>query len=95
MHALADGELDLTKSLEMEAHLRSANHARVLRKKFRSVTLMKDSSLRFTPSQHFEKRLRPPCVAKRKEKPANAKWWRWSMAALRSRLSCWQFGPSW
>src|SRR6476620_9025174 len=82
MHALADGELDLTKSLEMEAHLQECQSCARAQEEIHGLSLlMKDASLRFAPSANFEKRLRTAVRRETKEKPANAKWWRWSMAA--------------
>jgi len=82
MHALADGELDLTKSLEMEAHLQECPSCARAQDEIHGLSsLMKDASLRFRPSPIFDKRLRTALRRETKEKPATAKWWRWSMAA--------------
>src|SRR2546421_3030985 len=82
IHAFADGELDLTKSLEMEAHLRECKSCAHAQEEIRGLSLsMKDASLRFTPSPSFEKRLRSAVRREPKEKPVKQSWWRWSMAA--------------
>jgi anti-sigma factor RsiW len=82
IHAFADGELDLTRSLEMEAHLRECKSCALAREEIRALSSsMKDASLRFTPSASFEKRLRSAVRREAKEKPAKQSWWRWSMAA--------------
>jgi len=82
IHAFTDGEVGLTKSLEMEAHLRECQSCARAQEEIHGLSLlMKDASLRFAPSANFEKRLRSAVRRETKEKPANAKWWRWSMAA--------------
>ena len=82
IHAFADGELDLTKRLEMEAHLQDCPACAHTHEEIRRLSSsMKDSSLRFTPSASFEKRLRSAVRRETKEKPATRPWWRWSMAA--------------
>jgi len=81
IHAFADGELDLTRSLEMEAHLRECQTCARAQEEIRRLSFsMKDSSLRFTPSAGFEKRLRSAVRREANEKPAKQRWWRWSMA---------------
>lgn len=59
IHGYLDGELDLVRNLEIEAHLRDCiacarlyNNLRILQ------TAMKDSSFRFAPPVEFEKRVR-------------------------------------
>jgi len=82
IHAFTDGELDLTKSLEMEAHLKDCPTCSLAQEEIRGLGhLMKDGSFRFTPSANFEKRLRAAVRRETKEKPAKQSWWRWSMAA--------------
>jgi len=82
IHAFVDGELDLTNSLEMEAHLRECKSCALARDEIRALSSsMKDASLRFTPSASFEKRLRSAVRREAKEKPVKQSWWRWSMAA--------------
>jgi len=82
IHALADGELDLTKSLEMEAHLQDCPRCALAQEEIRDLGyLMKDASLRFTPSASFEKRLRSAVRREAKEKSVTQGWWRWAMAA--------------
>ena len=82
IHAFADGELDLTKSLEFETHLRECQACALVQEEIRGMgLLMKDSSLRFSPSTSFEKRLRSAVRQEAKEKSVTPRWWRWSMAA--------------
>src|SRR5229473_3146723 len=83
IHALADGELDLVKSIEIETHLQGCQScARAQEEIHRLRSCMKDASLRFTPAANFEKRLRSAVRQEAKEKPRmQAPWWRWSMAA--------------
>jgi len=82
IHAFADGELDLTRSLEMEAHLRECQSCARAQEQIRGLGyLMKDPSLRFTPSTSFEKRLRSAVRREAKEKPVTGRSWRWLMAA--------------
>ena len=83
IHALADGELDLVKSIEVETHLQDCRSCAQAQENIRGLrSLMKDVSLRFTPAGKFEKRLRSAVRREAKEKPMPpASWWRWSMAA--------------
>ena len=83
IHALADGELDLVKSIELEAHLQECpSCAQALEEIRRLRSLMKDSSLRFTPTRSFERRLRSAVRREAKEKSMpQAPWWRWSLVA--------------
>jgi anti-sigma factor RsiW len=82
LHAFADGELDFTKSLEMESHLRECQACALVQEEIRGLgLLMKDASLRLSPSASFEKRLRSAVRREGQEKPATQSWWRWSMAA--------------
>ena len=82
IHASADGELDLTKSLEIESHLRECNACVLAQEEIRGLgRLMKDASLRFTPSARFENRLRSAVRREANKKPVTQSWWRWSMAA--------------
>ncbi len=82
IHAFADGELDLTRSLEMEAHLQKCQTCALAHDEIRALSSsIKDSSLRFTPSASFEKHLRSAVRREAKEKPVKQSWWRWSMAA--------------
>jgi anti-sigma factor RsiW len=83
IHALADGELDLVKSIEIEEHLQECRSCAQAQKEIRHLrSLMKDQSLSFTPTPNFEKRLRSAVrrEAKEESKPYSS-WWRWSMAA--------------
>ena len=58
IHALADGELDLVKSIEIEAHLKECRSCAQAQENIRGLrSLMKDPSVRFTPAANFEKRL--------------------------------------
>ena len=83
IHALADGELDLVKSIEIESHLQDCRSCAQTQEEIRRLRfLMKDDSLRFTPAANLEKRLRSAVRREAKEKSMpQARWWRWSMAA--------------
>jgi anti-sigma factor RsiW len=82
IHALADGELDLTRSLEIEAHLQQCQSCTMARNEIRDLGyLMKDASLRFAPAPGFEKRLRSAVRREANEKPVTHVWWRWVAAA--------------
>jgi anti-sigma factor RsiW len=82
IHALADGELDLVKSIEIEAHLQECQSCARAQEEIRRLrSFMKDASLRFTPPAGFEKRLRSAVRREGKERPTTQPWWRWSMAA--------------
>ena len=82
IHALADGELDLVKSIEIETHLQECQSCARAQEEIRRLrSFMKDASLSFTPTANFEKRLRSALRRERKEKPMTQPWWRWSMAA--------------
>ncbi len=82
IHALADGELDLVKSIEIETHLQECRSCAPARENIHGLrSLMKDPSLRFTPAANFEKRLRSAVRREAKEKSIpQTPWWRWSMA---------------
>jgi anti-sigma factor RsiW len=82
IHAFTDGELDLSKSLEIETHLRECQTCALAREEIRGLgLLMKDASLRFTPSASFEKRLRSAVRREaRDELLPQRSWWRWAMA---------------
>jgi len=82
IHAFVDRELDPAKSLEMEAHLRECESCATAQQQIRGLsTLMKDSSLRFTPPASFEKRLRAAVRREANEKPATQSWRRWAFAS--------------
>ncbi len=82
IHAFADGELDLVKSIEFEAHLQGCPSCARAQEEIRRLrSFVKDTSLRFTPAASFERRLRSIVRREGKEKPATQTWWRWSMAA--------------
>src|SRR5229473_761111 len=82
IHALADGELDLVKSIEIETHLQGCQSCARAQEEIRRLgSFMKDESLRFTPAANFEKRLRSAVRREAKEKRATQPWWHWSMAA--------------
>src|SRR5690349_24570617 len=81
MHAFVDGELDLTKGLEMETHLKECQTCARAQEEIHGLSsLMKDASLRFTPSVNFEKRLRAGVRREAKEELSARGWWRWSIA---------------
>jgi anti-sigma factor RsiW len=82
IHAFADGELDLTKSLEIETHLQDCQTCALIQEETRGLgLLMKNASFRFTPSSSFENRLRSTVRREANEKPAKQSWWRWAMVA--------------
>ena len=81
IHAFADGELDLTKSLELEGHLRSCESCTLAQQEIRRLRMsIKDTALRYSPSADFERRLRLAVRHEAKERPAPKLWWRWSLA---------------
>jgi anti-sigma factor RsiW len=66
----------------MEAHLRECESCAKAQEQIRGLSSsMRDSSLRFTPSTSFEKRLRSAVRREAQEKPATQSWWRWAFAA--------------
>ena len=82
IHAFADDELDVSKSLEIESHLRDCQSCAPAQQEIRRLRMsMKDPSLRFAPSPSFERRLRSAVRREAKEKPLSGSWWRWSLAA--------------
>ena len=82
IHAFADGELDLTKSLEIESHLQECQTCALVQQEIRGLgLLMKDASLRFTPSARLEKDLRLAVRREANEPPLKQSWWRWAMVA--------------
>src|SRR2546423_1489300 len=82
IHALVDGELDFSKSLEMETHLQECDTCAQAQDEIRALSLsMKDASLRFTPAAGFERRLSSAIRREAKEKTVTQSWWHWSMAA--------------
>jgi anti-sigma factor RsiW len=82
IHAFVDRELDPARSLEMEAHLRECASCATAQEQIRGLSsLMRDSSLRLTPSASFEKRLRSAVRRVAQEKPVTPSWWRWALAA--------------
>jgi len=82
IHAFADGELDLTRTLEIETHLRDCQTCALVQEEIRGLgLLMKNASMRFTPSSSFENRLRSTVRREANEKPAKQSWWRWAMVA--------------
>ena len=82
IHGYVDGEVDLVKSLEIEAHLKgchncTANYEAIRR--LRSVT--GDSAVRFDLPRNLEKRLR--AALRNEAQPDTRTWfhsWRWLMA---------------
>jgi anti-sigma factor RsiW len=82
IHAFADGELDLTKSLEIETHLQDCQTCARVQEEIHGLgLLMKDASVRFKPAASFEKRLRSSLRREANEKPPRQSWWRWAMVA--------------
>ena len=81
IHALADSELDLVKSIEIETHLKECQACARANEEIRRLTSsMKHESLRFAPAASFEKRLRSAVRREAKEEPLTVSWWRWSIA---------------
>jgi len=82
LQAYLDGELDLTRSLEMEKHLRECS---ACSQALNSLRLLQESlrneSLRFQPTAGLEKRVRS---ALRRESDSRAPTfrWRWLIPAL-------------
>jgi anti-sigma factor RsiW len=91
--ALADGELDLAKTIDIEAHFRDCASCAEAEKEISQLrALMKDQSLRFTPAANFEKRLRAAVRREANEKPVGGRWWRGAVAAawvLVAAISLW------
>jgi anti-sigma factor RsiW len=59
LHGYLDGELDLVRNLEIEAHLRDCTACARRYENLRVLqTAMKDSSFRYAPPSDFEKRVR-------------------------------------
>ena len=82
IHAFADGELDVSKTLEIERHLSHCQSCALAEQDIRELRLsMKDPSLRFAPSPSFERRLRSAVRREAQETPLSRNWWRWSLAA--------------
>lgn len=82
IHAFADGELDLTSSLEMESHLRACQSCTLARQEIRGLRMsMNDPALRYAPPAALERRLRSAVRRAAKERPAVKIWWRWLIAA--------------
>jgi len=86
LHAYSDGEVDLTRSLELEDHLlkcaacsQALANLRTLKKALRS------DSLRFHPSADFEARVKSSL---HREAGARFQWlsWRWLIPALSSAV---------
>lgn len=84
IHALADRELDVVKSVELETHLRGCPSCAHTHQEMRGLkSLLNDSALRYVPSKNFEKELRGALRREAKEggtSPVN--WWRWSYAGI-------------
>jgi anti-sigma factor RsiW len=59
IHGYLDGELDLVRNLDIEAHLRDCTACARRYENLRALkTALKDSAFRFAPSAEFEKRVR-------------------------------------
>jgi anti-sigma factor RsiW len=83
IHALADGELDLVKSIEVETHLQQCPSCTQAQQEILQLrSLMKDSALQFKPARGFEKRVRSAVRREAKEQTSvRATGWRWAIAA--------------
>jgi anti-sigma factor RsiW len=84
IHAFADRELDVTRSIELEAHLRACSSCAQSQKEISQLkSLVGEPSLRFVPSKSFEKQLRSKLRQEaREDSRTQINWWRWSFAAL-------------
>ena len=84
MHALADRELDLVKSIELETHLQQCPSCAQTQQEIRGLkSLLNDSELRYVPPKSFEKQLRAALREEVKQGPASrVNWWRWSYAGI-------------
>lgn len=84
IHALADRELDLAKSIELETHLQQCPSCAQTQQEIRGLkSVLQDSELRYVPSKSFEKQLRAALREEVKEGSAvRVNWWRWSYAGL-------------
>src|SRR5262245_50290308 len=77
IHGYVDGELDLAKCLEIEAHLNDCPNCTQAYKGIRSLgSAIGDSSLRFQPAENFENRLRSVLRKESETDPRSLKF-RW------------------
>jgi|SRR5215813_9969425 len=82
IHALADGELDLVKTIDIEAHLQHCASCAGTQEQVRQLrALMKNPALRFSPPANFEKRLRAAVRRESHDKSFAPLWRRWAFAA--------------
>src|SRR5262245_30011270 len=82
--AYFDGELDLTDTLELEAHLRDCAACSLAYDQLGSLrTGLRSESLRFQPTAAFESRLRTSLRREAGARPQKLNWnWRWLVPAL-------------
>jgi len=83
IHALADRELDVVKSAEIEEHVRGcASCEQAQADIHRLKSLVHDPALRFIPPKSLERQLRSALRREVKENArAQSSWWRWSFVA--------------
>jgi anti-sigma factor RsiW len=87
IHGYVDGEVDLTRSVEIEEHLTECPTCAQAYKGIRSWRgVFDDNSLRFQPTPNFEKRLRSALRNEREPAQAMRPRWQWIAAAL--SLAC-------
>jgi len=84
IHGYVDGEVDLVKSVEIEAHIAACRACTQTYEGIRSLrSAIGDGSLRFEPTANFEKRLRSALQNERDPEPSDTKLrWRWLIAAV-------------
>ena len=82
IHGYLDGEMDLVKSVEIEAHLRDCRTCLQASEQLRSLrATMGHSSLRFAPPANFENRLRTALRREGEREPGAAGiGWKWILA---------------
>jgi anti-sigma factor RsiW len=82
IHGYVDGEVDLAKSLEIEAHLKSCHDCSQTYQGIRDLrSALSRGALRFEPPNNLETRLRS--ALRQESKPDTNSWflrWRWVMA---------------
>ena len=71
IHPYADGELDFTRTLEMENHLRDCQSCALAHQEIRKLRRsLKEPALRYAPPSGLERRLLTAVRHEAKEKPA-------------------------
>ncbi len=82
INALADRELDVVTSIELEGHIRACPACAQNEGEIRKLkALVNDSSLRFAPASKFEKQVRSALRQEAKDKSSSGmNVWRWAFA---------------